>query len=104
MWADVVRAVTGCDYRGDRLGGYRTAAGALRRLRRAGWASVLHLVEATFEEIPPAQAVRGDLVLAGAIDGPLTSPAVLTGHAAVSKSFEGLVTVPVLWVTRAFAV
>ncbi|PLX36990.1 MAG: hypothetical protein C0605_07945 [Hyphomicrobiales bacterium] len=102
LFADAVVAQTGFDPLAG-MRGYRTKAGALRVLRRAGFASVAELVAARFEEIPLAQAGRGDLGLPEVADA-LTSPAVITGALAVSKDENGPVTLSRSLIKRAFKV
>ena len=114
LWADLVLAMTGWDPIAD-CRGYTNASSGLRKLKAAGYASVIELVEDRFEEIPASFAQRGDLIvpcgrsvdvhlatspcgthqytvpaLNGAIH-PLSSPAVCIGRHAFSKSESGAV-------------
>ena len=57
-----IEAVTGEDLRA-RWGGYSTAAGALKVLRRAGYDSLADAVAATLPEIHPSRASIGDIGL-----------------------------------------
>jgi len=98
----VVRAITGFDAIAG-LRGYEDGPEALRRLRAAGYPSVLDLVAAHFPEIPPSEAMRGDLGYPATVE-PLMSPAVINGPVAHSKSLAGPVVVPRGLIVRAFAV
>lgn len=102
MFADVVEAMTGFDPLSD-CRGYASELGAIRALTRAGFTSVAQLVEDRFEEIPPLQAMRGDLGYPAEF-GPLMSPAVIDGNAAIGFGLYGLIHVPRAVITRAFAV
>lgn len=102
LFADVSKALTGFDpLKGMRR--YRTKTGALKTLKRKGYASVAELVADKFEEIPLSEAGRGDLGLPEVIDN-LTSPAVITGGQAVSKNENGRVIIPRSLIKRAFKV
>ncbi|MDQ0558302.1 hypothetical protein QO004_000075 [Rhizobium mesoamericanum] len=61
---DAVEAVTGERMYPDALG-YRTDAGAAKKLRQHGFATVRDAFAAKYPEIPPAIAQRGDI---GVID------------------------------------
>lgn len=99
---DIVRDITGFDAI-DGMRGYADGSDAMRRLRARGFQSVLDLVAATFPEIPPSEAQRGDL---GYVDDvqPLMSPAVINGAVAHSKGIAGPVLIPRGLIVRAFAV
>ena len=102
MFADVVYGMTGFNpMHGSRP--YYSAVSAARSLLDFGFKSMLALVEARFEEIPPSLAMRGDL---GFVEGhdPLMSPAVIDGSVAHSKNEGGTVIVPRSHIVRAFAV
>ncbi|RMF00828.1 MAG: hypothetical protein D6773_10910 [Alphaproteobacteria bacterium] len=103
MFADCVKAMTGTDpLKG--LRGYKTKGGALKKLKRAGYASVAALVEDKFEEIPVAMAGRGDLAYPADVADPLMSPAVIDGANAFSKGPDGFIVVPRSAMARAFRV
>lgn len=57
-----VRAMTGQDLRAT-CGRYKTAAGAYRAIRKAGFDNLGDLVASVFEEIHPSRAHVGDLGL-----------------------------------------
>ena len=76
LFADASVAACGFDPL-EGMRGYRTKVGALRVLKRHGFASVAALVAAKFEEIPLAAAARGDLGFPEVADA-LSSPAVIT--------------------------
>lgn len=94
LWIEAVAAMTGYDAAQD-FARWRSEKGALKALRQRGFASVRDVVAAIAPEIPAAQAGRGDLAFpAEAWQGPLTSPAVLTGSHAVSRTAERWVSLP----------
>lgn len=102
MAADCVLAMTGFNpLQGIR---FATDAGCIRSLREAGYASALDLVERLFREIPPSQAMRGDLGFPAHVPSPLMSPAVIDGPNAFSKNPDGPVVIPRTLIVRAFAV
>ena len=68
--AGAVEALTGDDPAAEFRGRYRTRAGALRALRRAGYADVAEAVAARFEEIPVSRALPGDIAVIEADEGP----------------------------------
>lgn len=100
---DAVVALTGWDPIAD-VRGYRSEAGVLKRLRRAGFASTRELVEARFRFISPAAAGRGDLgYQTGAVDA-LQSPCLIVGAYAVSKGPDGFAVVPLTDLVSAYEV
>lgn len=101
MASDCVQAMTGFNpTRGIR---YATKLGALRAFREHGCMTAIGLVESLFEEIDPAQAVRGDLGLPAEFDD-LMSPAIIDGALAFSKAEAGPIIIPRTLIVRAFAV
>lgn len=60
--AGAVEAMTGEDPAAQWRGRYRSHAGSVRQIRKAGHKSLVSLVSDIFEEIPPAFARRGDIV------------------------------------------
>lgn len=97
-------ALTGETLFGD-SGGWRTAAGARRALRRMGFASIRDMLDARLPPCPPAMARRGDLIMTdapGADD--MGAIAVVTGTHAVLPGPDGLLRVPVLSATHAWRV
>lgn len=102
LFGQAVAAVTGIDPIPERLN-YRTAQGALRSVRGAGFETMLDLVAARFAEIPPSAAQRGDLGFT-AEGGPLVCPVIIDGAVAHGKALAGSVQVPRGLIVRAFAV
>ena len=100
---DVIEAVTGFDAIHD-CRGYLTEAGALRAIRRAGFQSVQEIVEASFHEIVPGIAIRGDIGYPAEVGHPLMSPAVIDGASAFSKHPKGAILVNRASIVRAWAV
>lgn len=97
-------ALTGETRFGD-SGGWRTAAGARRALRRMGFATIRDMLDARLEPCAPAMAQRGDLIMT---EGPgvddMGAIAVVTGMDAVLPGPDGLLRVPVLAATHAWRV
>lgn len=81
--AGAVQALTGQDLGAEWRGRYKTPAGALRVLRKAGHASLADAVAASLPEIHPVYADIGDIGLIEA-DGPL-------GCALCVVDFSGLI-------------
>ncbi len=77
--ANCVKAMTGFDpSRGHR--GYRTPAGALRKIKAAGFETYVELAEAMFKKIHISRAGVGDLAIIDTGRGPLGMVAgVVTG-------------------------
>lgn len=67
--ADAVLATTGVDIAAPFRGKYKTAAGSVRVLRKAGFEFAADVFSSHFEEVPPALARRGDPVLCDAAMG-----------------------------------
>lgn len=101
---DVIEAVTGFDAIAD-MRGYLTEAGALRAIRRAGFETVQEIVEASFCEIPPGLAIRGDIGYPAVVAHPLMSPALIDGSNAFSKQpHRGVIVIERAFIARAWAV
>lgn len=101
MASDCVHVMTGFNpTRGIR---YATKLGALRAFHEHGCMTAIGLVESLFEEINPAEAVRGDLGIPAEYDD-LMSPAIIDGPVAFSKNEDGPVIIPRTSIVRAFAV
>lgn len=104
LFADAVLAMTGYDPISDGRD-YASLQDALRNIRRAGHQTMADLVAARFHEIHPSEAQRGDLgLLADADNGAITSPLVILGADAATKSMAGPVIVSRGLIVRAFAV
>ena len=103
-----IEAMTGVDPAAELRGRYNTRAGALRVLRTEGGG--LDVVAGNlaaqhgFEEIKPALAQRGDLVLLDTEDGPALAIVGHDGMNAVCAGPQGMTRVPVLSCRRAWAV
>lgn len=94
LWIDVVAALTGVDPSSE-FQRWRTQHGALRALKARGFDSVSAYVDGILPRVAAAKASRGDLAFpADAWLGPLTSPAVVMGAEAVSRSPQGWVAIP----------
>lgn len=102
MFAEVVTVMTGFNPAAG-VRRYASALTARTALQALGYRSVLELVIANFDEIPPSRAQRGDLGFTGDVMA-LTSPAVIDGAMAHSKGEQGYVSVPRGHLLRAFAV
>ena len=103
LFGDVDKAMTGEDpLKGIR--GYKTPAGALKKLKAKGYNSVLELVEDKYKEISPGIAGRGDFVYCQLDDDPLRSPAVVMGAVVVSRDENSWQQVPRIDIKRAFKV
>ncbi len=83
------KAVTGETQFGDVLGNYKTALGAARRLKRAGFDNIEALVSARLPEVPVNFAQRGDFVVSDSDLGPVIG--VCLGDVFVSPGDEGLI-------------
>lgn len=62
--AGAVQAMTGVDPAKGVRGKYKTWRGSYGALRRRGWKSIEEMMDAHFARIPPAYAMRGDIVMA----------------------------------------
>jgi len=62
--AGAVEAMTGINPAADVRGKYKSQAGAGRAIKQAGFADLGEWVSAKFDEVPPAFAQRGDIVMA----------------------------------------
>ena len=83
------KAVTGETQFGDVLGNYKTALGAARRLKRAGFDHIEALVAARLPEVPVNFAQRGDVVVSDSDLGPVIG--VMLGDVFVSPGDDGLI-------------
>lgn len=100
--AGAVEAMTGTDPAAEMRGRYQTMAGALRKIRAAGFADHIDMVAGLFEEVHPAFAQVGDLA---AVDGD-GAPAIGVvggGHVFVPRE-TGLGVVPLTDARRAWRV
>ena len=93
-WSWAVEAVTGVDFGEQHRGKYKGHTGAYRYLKKIGFDTPEAMIDSLLsEQIPPAFAQRGDIILAS--DG---IPGVCVGAVALSVGemgeFKGLVEVP----------
>lgn len=101
--AGAVKVMTGEDPARGFRGKYRSAATSLRAIKRAGFENLAAVMDAKFEQIPPAYAQRGDLIMDGS-----DSLGVCFGRDGVFVGEEdgeaGLVQLPLSSWTRAWRV
>ncbi len=83
------KAITGTTKFGDVLGNYKTALGAARRLKHAGFDNIEALVAARLPEVPVNFAQRGDFVVSDSDLGPVIG--VMLGDVFVSPGDGGLI-------------
>lgn len=106
--ADAVLAMTGVDLAASFRGTYDNAAGALRRLREAGYDDQVALAAAHFEEIPIAFARVGDLAAVPNDESWAMALGVVTGPVIAIFAPNGIGSVPLVAgpneVRRAFKV
>lgn len=86
--AGAIRAMTGHDPAGAFRGAYTTFEGGVERLKAAGFASHIDVVDTLFDRIAPAFAQVGDLVLIDAPDGPALG--VMNGETIACLNPRGL--------------
>ena len=96
------KAVTGGTLFADVLGNYKTALGAARRLKRAGFDNIEALVSARLQEIPVNFAQRGDIVVSDSDIGPVIG--VMLGDVFVSPGDDGLIRQARIFARRAWRV
>ena len=100
---DCERAITGGTLFDDVLGGkYKTALGAARHLKRAGFVDIEALVADRLLEIPVNFAQRGDWVVSDSDLGPVIG--VMLGEVFVSPGDDGLIRQPRAFARRAWRV
>lgn len=104
--AGAVQAMTGEDFGADYRGSYKTLAGALRRLKRQGFATHADLAASIFEEIHPSAAEVGDLAAVKVSDAGHYALGVVQGARiyVLRPDQLGLGTVDLLDAERAFRV
>ena len=95
-------AVTGKDRFGDLFGGYKTALGAARRIKRAGFDDIEGLLSAHLPEVPVNFAQRGDVAVVDAGHG--ATLAVMLGETVALPGLDGLARYPRALVRRAWRV
>ena len=104
FWAGGIDAMTGIDPAADWRGKYKTVAGGLRLLKRAGFADHIAVAASKFEEIPIAFAAPGDLAVIPAEDGGLAAAGIVQGEGIYTLGQGGLAVMPLLSATTAFRV
>lgn len=100
--AGCVEAMTGSDPAAEVRGRYQTMAGALKKIRQAGFADHVDMVAGLFDEIDPPFAAVGDLAAVDG-DGALAIGVVGGPHIFVPRP-EGLGIVPLTSARRAWRV
>ena len=68
--ADAVKVMTGTDFAADFRGKYKTALGAAKALKSAGYDNLEALAADKFKEVPPLTAKMGDLAILDTPEGP----------------------------------
>lgn len=94
MAMDAMRAVTGEDPYGEHRGRYKTAAGAMKRIRSKGFRDLEGAMDAICERVIPSLARRGDIVSLMADDG--IALGVVVGDGILCKAPAGIQINP-LW-------
>lgn len=100
--ADVVLAQTGIDLAADYRGKYKTLAGGIKLLKKAGYADQIDFLEKHLEEIPTAFASVGDIGVVS-FEG-MDSVCVVIGAFAAAITETGLINVDTTNLTRVFKV
>ena len=103
-----IEAMTGVNPGGWFLGRYRSAIAARHALRQFAGGGLVEAVERLARghakaEVPPLSAQRGDLCLAGSLDG-LDGLGICLGSRAAFMTPRGLVFVPMARVKRAWRI
>lgn len=104
LGARMVKAITGEDIAAEYRGRYKTAAGALKLLRKHGFDDLESLVASLFPEIPVSFARIGDVVVIPSDDEFGCSIGVVNGERIFVLREDGLGTVDLLRAKRAFKV
>lgn len=100
--AGAVEAMTGTDLAAGWRGIYRTLAGGLKAVKRAGHADHVALAAHHFAEITVAEAMPGDLAVVAGPEGPALG--VVQGAQVYVATPTGLGLVPLLQAARVFRV
>lgn len=104
--ADAVLAMTGVDFAAaDFRGRYKTEAGAYKALKKFGGGGIAGMMEefcrcGDFEEVAPAYAGRGDVVLVNHAGLEALGVVDLSGTQAMVTGPEGMVRLPLGLATR----
>ncbi|MFD2175932.1 DUF6950 family protein [Rhodobacter lacus] len=86
--AGAVEAITGADLRKGWRGTYRTAAGAMKALRKAGYASLGDAVAAVLPECHPCMAMDGDIALLD--EGEIGALGIFNGGTLIVLGLDGI--------------
>lgn len=97
-----VAVMTGQDFAAEWAGRYTTMRGALRALRKSGYADHIAVVAERFTEIPVSFAAPGDLAVIPTDDLPALG--IVQGEVVYVQSINGIGAWPLLGATRAFRV
>ncbi|QBF31489.1 hypothetical protein [Thalassococcus sp. S3] len=97
-----VEAIRGTDYAAPYRGRYRTIAGGIRILRKAGFDDHVALAAHHLDEIPPAYLTAGDGAMVRTADGPALG--IVQGHSIYLLGRKGMRLAPLLVAVRGFAV
>lgn len=90
MVADVDRAMTGYDPMAGLRGKYRSAGGAVRLMRKLGYASIDAALGERYPETGPAMARRGDCGIVAANEGTfLFGAVVVLGDVVMARASQG---------------
>jgi hypothetical protein len=102
--AGAVMAMTDVDIAAPWRGRYKTAAGAVRAMKRDGFACLGDMAASVLPEVHPSSARLGDIAAVPA-DGPFgTSLGVVNGEVILVLGEESMGVVPLARATRVFAV
>ena len=100
-WAGgAVEAITGTNPHAAVAGEYKTMAGALRALKRKGFADHIDYAASVLTEIDPAYATWGDIAVVDGMDG--LALGVVTGAQIEVRAPSGRAVVPLTDAVRAF--
>lgn len=103
--ADAVEAVTGNDPIPEGLRGkYKTATGALKLLKKHGFADIEEAWASLFADVTPAMAQRGDILIYDTPEGPAGMPLLTQGAFGKSPESAMPVFLSPLQARRAFRV
>lgn len=100
---DIVHALTG-EYPAIFDRDYDSMSGAVRQLRKHGFAHLGEFFAASFPECPPAHARRGDIGIADYHGAVLGGGVVVIGEDVLGKGEQGTVRLPRDRLVRAFRV
>jgi hypothetical protein len=102
--ADCVKAMTGTDPAEAFRGRYRSAEGALRAVKRAGFSDLAGLAASVAEEVHPAKARVGDVALVRTDDALGYSLGIFIGELVAVRHPSGIGSVNRATCTKAFRI